>query len=207
MPKSKHIPESPGKLVKHILLPNPWLPVPNRVGKECMITIPLTDHRIADAQRQDLTASEWSGPRPDESPRVRSMRNLFKQAVGKELWMEYPSHLLSLAEAHGRGKNTGLSFPGCELGVIVTMVDEKSSVLKGAGGTVTTLVWDCHVVPQNFPAPPPAHTLACLGLGSGKKSNLPVCVAQTLCRPVDVSPWQQRSNLDGGEGADQCQTS
>lgn len=69
------------------------------------------------------------------------------------------------------------------------------------------LVWDCHVVLQNFPAPPPAHTLACLGLGSGKKSNLPVCVAQILRRPVDVSPWQRRSKLDGGEGADLCQTS
>lgn len=81
-------------------------------------------------------------------------------------------------------------------------------VLKGAGGLIgSALVWDCHVVPQNFPAPPPAHTLACLGLGSGKKSHLPVCVAQTLCRPVDVSPWQQCSNLDGGQGADPCQTS
>ena len=79
MPKSKHIPESPGKLVKHILLPNPWLPVPNRVGKECVITIPLTDDRIADAQRQDLTASEWSGQRPNESPRVRSMRKLLSK--------------------------------------------------------------------------------------------------------------------------------
>lgn len=70
-----------------------------------------------------------------------------------------------------------------------------------------TLIWDCHVVPQNFPAPPPAHTLACLGLGSGKKSNLPVCVAQILHRSVDVYPWQQRSKLDGGEGAGLCQAS
>lgn len=79
MPKSKHIPESTGKLVKHILLPNPWLPGPNRVGKECVITIPLTDDQIADTQRQDLTVSEWSGLRPDESPRVRSIRNLLSK--------------------------------------------------------------------------------------------------------------------------------
>lgn len=79
MPKSKHIPESPGKLVKHILLPNPWSPVPNRVGKEGVVTIPLIDDGIADAQRQDLTASEWPCQRPDESPRVRSMRNLLSK--------------------------------------------------------------------------------------------------------------------------------
>lgn len=48
--------------------------------------------------------------------------------------MEHPSHLLGLAETHDRSKNTGLSFPGCELGVIFTMVEERSSVLKGAGG-------------------------------------------------------------------------
>lgn len=34
MTKSKHILESPGKLVKHMLLPKPWLLVPSRAGKE-----------------------------------------------------------------------------------------------------------------------------------------------------------------------------
>lgn len=63
------------------------------------------------------------------------MRNLFL-SLGKELWIEHLSHLLGLAETHGKDKNTGLSFPRYELGVIFTMVDERSSVLKGAGGAV-----------------------------------------------------------------------
>lgn len=43
--------------------------------------------------------------------------------------MGHPSHLLGLVETRGRGKNTGLS-----------VVDERSSGLKGAGGSWLALL-------------------------------------------------------------------